>query len=167
MHTTLTTKESSIKVILRVSIERSIRSERSYVVTILTPSGRPGSMSFLIFSLTLSMTFRTFSPNLTTTMPPATSPFPSSSASPLLISGPSCTEATSRSNTGVPAPFVPTEMYSMSWTDLIYPLPRTMYSTPENSRTLPSTSLLLLRTASMTFMRGMLYAESLVGSMLI
>ena len=80
------------------------------MVTISTPLGRLGTISFLILSLTLSMTLRTFSPNLTTTMPAATSPWPSSSASPRRISGPSLMSATSFSRTGVPRPSVPTAM---------------------------------------------------------
>ncbi|MBI5602035.1 MAG: hypothetical protein HY879_01625, partial [Deltaproteobacteria bacterium] len=47
------------------------------------------------------MTFRTFSPNRTTTIPAATSPFPSSSATPRRISGPSWIRATSFSKIGV------------------------------------------------------------------
>ena len=46
-------------------------------------------MSLLIFALTRSMTLRTFSPKRTITIPPATSPLPSRSASPRRISGPS------------------------------------------------------------------------------
>ena len=64
-------------------------------MTILTPGGREGAISVLIFSLTRSITLSTFSPKRTMTMPPATSPLPSSSATPLRISGPSWTFATS------------------------------------------------------------------------
>lgn len=43
---------------------------------------------FVNIKITRSMTLRTFSPKRTTTMPPTTSPLPSSSASPRRISGP-------------------------------------------------------------------------------
>ena len=60
-------------------------------------------MSFLIFSLTRSITSRTFSPNRTTTMPAATSPLPSRSARPRRISGPSATSGHVPQEDGRPA----------------------------------------------------------------
>ena len=52
-------------------------------------------------ALTASMVVRAFLPERMTTTPPATSPWPSSSAMPRRISGPIWTVATSRSSTGV------------------------------------------------------------------
>ncbi len=84
-----------------VAIDWSMSSERSYVVTNLTPAGRDGSSSFMR-DLTRAMTSRAFSAWRMTTMPPTASPAPSRSAMPRRISGPSATDATSRSRTGVP-----------------------------------------------------------------
>ena len=109
----LTISSSSSSVSFNVSMERRISSERSYVGTILTPFGSDASTS-RSFALTPSITFRAFSPNRTMTMPPTTSPFPSSSAIPRRISGPKVTRATSWTRIGVPLPSVPTGMVSMS-----------------------------------------------------
>ena len=82
-----TTMTSSVSLSFRVPTARSMRSERSYVVTTLTPGGSDGSISFS-FSLTRSITASAFSPLRITTMPPTTSPFPSRSVTPRRISGP-------------------------------------------------------------------------------
>ena len=71
------------------------------MVTTSTPSGRDGpSSASLVF--TRSMTLRAFSPWRITTIPPTTSPWPSRSATPRRISGPSATLATSFTWMGVP-----------------------------------------------------------------
>ncbi len=58
-----------------VSIERRMRSDRSYTVTSSTPSGRDGFISSS-FSLTRSMTLSAFSLWRMTTIPPTVSPMP-------------------------------------------------------------------------------------------
>ena len=84
------------------------------MVITFTPSGREGAMSRSSLSLTLSMTSSTFWPKRTITMPPATSPVPSRSATPRLISGPTVTSATLFTRMGVPFPSEPREMSPMS-----------------------------------------------------
>ena len=63
--------EASIKALSKVPTASLINVLLSYEVTISTPGGRPGEISF-IFSLTLSITFCAFSPVLITTIPPTT-----------------------------------------------------------------------------------------------
>ncbi len=60
-HTRATMSDSSIKVFLRVSMARWIRSERSYTGTIFTPSGRPGATSAILL-LRLRITSSAFCP---------------------------------------------------------------------------------------------------------
>src|SRR6266571_2577962 len=69
MITRLTMTSSSMSVCFKLSTERSIRSERSYVVTIFRPFGRVGSMSLILW-LTRSITFCASSPNRMMTTPP-------------------------------------------------------------------------------------------------
>ena len=154
--TTLTATKSLMISSFRVRIELKIKSVRSYVVMIFTPAGRLGWISFFIRSFTREITLSTFSPKRMTTMPPATSPLPSRSATPLRISGPSWIPAMVFKRTGVPLPSVPTGMFSRSFRLFIYPRPLTVYSNPEKSITRPSMSRLLRRTASMTRERGRL-----------
>ena len=99
--TSATITLSSRSVVFNVSMARWMRSERSYTVLSVTPSGRPLLISS-IFALTLWITSSAFWPNRATTMPCTISPSPSSSASPRRSSGPSSTRATSRTRTGVP-----------------------------------------------------------------
>ena len=119
MITMLTIMSSSINVLLRVSIDRSIKSARSYVVTISTPGGSEG-LNSSSFARTRSMTFSAFSPKRMMTMPPTTSPSPFRSATPLLISGPRVTIPRSFTKMGVPLlDLTPTTMFSISETFLI------------------------------------------------
>ena len=99
--TRLTITISSSRSCFRWSMARWIRSDRSYVVTMVAPSGSDGLTSSSR-CLTRSMTARAFSPWRITTTPPATSPLPSRSLTPRRISGPSATWPTSRTRTGVP-----------------------------------------------------------------
>ncbi|MNE05127.1 hypothetical protein D3C80_976810 [compost metagenome] len=85
---------------------RWIRSERSYTVTISTPSGRLFLSSASRF-LTPSMVCWAFSPKRMTMMPPTTSPSPLSSATPRRLWGPVTTSATSPSSSGAPRTLVP------------------------------------------------------------
>ena len=71
------------------------------MVTTSTPFGSDG-FSSSSFAFTRSMTLRAFSPWRITMMPPTTSPWPSRSATPRRISGPSATCATSFTVMGVP-----------------------------------------------------------------
>ncbi len=96
-----TTMISSISFDRSVSTERLIRSDRSYVVTIFTPGGSDGSISFSR-AFTRSMTSSAFSPLRITTMPPTASPLPSRSVMPRRISGPSDTRPMSPTVSGVP-----------------------------------------------------------------
>ena len=97
----LTTRLISISFSFRVAMARRIRSERSYTGMMRIPGGRDGVIS-LNFSLTRSITASAFSPYRMTTMPPTTSPLPSSSATPRRMSGPIVTCATSCTVIGVP-----------------------------------------------------------------
>ncbi len=137
---------SSMSFSLSVATDRRIKSDRSYVGIISTPGGSAGRIS-CILALTRSMTSRVLSPKRTTTMPPTTSPFPFSSASPRRRSGPNSIRAMSLSKMGVPLASVPTAICSKSCTDSTYPRPQTIYSRPVNSTTRPPTSLLLIRMA--------------------
>ena len=152
--TMMTIMLSSMSFSFKVATALSMRSDLSYVVTISTPSGRAGFISSILF-FTRWMTSYMFSPNLTTTTPPMTSPSPLSSATPRLISGPSVTYPTSRTRTGVPFSYFRT-IFSMSVTLLMYPLPLTKYSVPDISMRRPPTSLFERLTLSITSFTGML-----------
>ena len=102
-----TTISSSISVCLILPIDARISSERSYAVTIVTPSGRPGSSS-LILAFTRSMTRSAFSPWRMTTIPETTSPWPFRSATPRRMSGPNVTLPISRTRIGTPDGSIPT-----------------------------------------------------------
>ncbi len=115
--TSETTTISSISFDRSVSTERLIRSDRSYVVTIFTPGGSDGSISFSR-AFTRSITSSAFSPLRITTMPPTASPFPSRSVIPRRISGPSDTRPMSATVSGVPFSFVLTTIFPMSSIDL-------------------------------------------------
>ncbi len=86
-HTSATTANSSSSLPRRWSTARSISAERSYTGTISTPGGSPG-FSCSSFALTAWIVSHAFLPERSTTMPPVTSPSPSSSAMPRRISGP-------------------------------------------------------------------------------
>ncbi len=139
-----TTTSSSIKFQLAVEIASWIKLLRSYTGTIFIPSGMAEANSFNL-SLMRPITCNTSSPKRMMTIPPTASPWPFKSTTPRRISEPSCTVATSRSKIGVPLALVPTAIFSISSVDLMYPRPRIMYSTPENSMTRPPVSLLLMR----------------------
>ncbi len=143
-----TTTSSSIKFQLAVEMASRMRLLRSYTGTIFIPSGMAVANSFN-FSLMRPITCNTSSPKRMMTMPPTASPWPFKSTTPRRMSEPSCTVATSRSKIGVPLALVPMAIFSMSSVDLMYPRPRIIYSTPENSTTLPPVSLLLMRIFSM------------------
>ena len=95
------------------------------------------------------MVVRAFLPERITMMPPATSPWPSSSAMPRRISGPSCTVATSRSSTGV-APDTASGTVRKSASDRRYPRDRTMYSASAISTTEPPAAWFAFCSASTT-----------------
>ncbi len=87
MITSATAIISSTRVCLSVSMARKIRSERSYVTTNCTPSGREGVIS-AILALILLMADRVFCPGRIITIPPTVSPFPSHSKIPRRGAGP-------------------------------------------------------------------------------
>ena len=111
--TALTINSSAHRDPFRFAMAFRIRSDRSYVVTTSTPSGRDLFISDRR-ALTRSMTFRAFSPCRMTTIPPTASPFPFRSATPRRICGPSATVATSRRSTGTPRSFDATTTFSRS-----------------------------------------------------
>ncbi len=99
--TRLTISSSSHSTCTSVCMARWISSERSYVTTSWTPGGNdPRTSASRRF--TRSITRSAFSLCRMTTMPPTTSPRPSSSAMPVRGSGPSVTLPSWRSVTGVP-----------------------------------------------------------------
>ena len=103
--TSETMRISSLSVRLKVSIDRSIRPERSYTGIISTPSGRDALTSSKR-ALTRFMTSKAFSPKRMTTIPPTAKPSPLSSALPRCSAGPSDTVAMSDTVTGIPSPVV-------------------------------------------------------------
>ena len=114
-HTSATTINSSTSVPLRLETARPMSAERSYVVTISTPSGRL-RLRFSSFARTALMVESAFSPWRMTTMPPATSPSPLSSAMPRRISGPSRISATCASMIAWPAEPTPSGTWRKSST---------------------------------------------------
>ena len=110
-----TTISSSVSLPHRLSTALSIKAERSYTVTISTPSGNPAfSDSNLAF--TPSMVVLAFSPKRITTTPPTTSPSPFSSATPRRICGPRLTTATSAMVSATPFSFTPSGICRISCT---------------------------------------------------
>ena len=99
--TSATIRLSSVSVCFKVAMARSISSERSYVVTMLTPSGRLALISAILV-LTLWMTSSALTPKRAMAMPDTTSPSPFNSVMPRRSSATSSTRPISATRTGVP-----------------------------------------------------------------
>ena len=88
--TSATTRLSSSSLPRRFSIARSIRSLRSYIGRMITPSGSPGAIA-ASRAFTNLIVVSAFCPNRMTTIAPTASPRPSSSATPRRTAGPTFT----------------------------------------------------------------------------